>query len=441
MTASSALRRVPPPRRLQFQSADSADLTHYLFRYPAKFHPPVARALLEQHTTIGDTVLDPFCGSGTLLVEAVTMGRNARGVDVDPVAVFVARTKTRRWPVTALRDAMNGMNRRLRLRERSASEYESRMFQDLSDTELRKELSAEGLWAPDLPDISHWFRHYVIVDLARILSTIEADGEHSRYRDFFLLAFASVIRGASNADPVPVSGLEVTHHMLRKHAAGRLINPFALYYKAVERALLACTDLNNARHSGTHVDVRRGDATRLTHSVRRSVDCIITSPPYHGAVDYYRRHTLEMYWLRLVATHQERLDLLPSYIGRVTVPQKHTLLKDALTTKQVARWEDAMRQVSTKRADAFHHYAASMRRFFLGAATLLAPGARAILVVGRSSWNGLQIPTERLFTELAAPEFRLTDHQWYPIRNRYMSYGRKNGANINREHVLVFAKH
>jgi hypothetical protein len=43
-------------------------LSHYLFRFPAKFHPPVARALLERHAPKRGFVLDPFCGSGTLLV-------------------------------------------------------------------------------------------------------------------------------------------------------------------------------------------------------------------------------------------------------------------------------------------------------------------------------------------------------------------------------------
>jgi 23S rRNA G2445 N2-methylase RlmL len=65
--------------------------THYLFRYPAKFHPPVARALLERHTEPGACVLDCFCGSGTLLVEAAISGRSAIGSDIDPVAAFVSR--------------------------------------------------------------------------------------------------------------------------------------------------------------------------------------------------------------------------------------------------------------------------------------------------------------------------------------------------------------
>ena len=79
---------------LEYGSAEATRrYTHYLFRYPAKFHPPVARALLERHTQPGDCVLDPFCGSGTLLIEAALSGRSAIGSDVDPVAAFVSRVK------------------------------------------------------------------------------------------------------------------------------------------------------------------------------------------------------------------------------------------------------------------------------------------------------------------------------------------------------------
>jgi methylase of polypeptide subunit release factors len=81
--------------------------THYLFGYPAKFHPPVARALLERHTEPGDCVIDCFCGSGTLLVEAAISGRSAIGSDVDPVAAFVSRVKVKPPNAKRLRPAVD----------------------------------------------------------------------------------------------------------------------------------------------------------------------------------------------------------------------------------------------------------------------------------------------------------------------------------------------
>ena len=89
-------------KRLEFSGASFDRLTHYLFRFPAKFHPPIVKTLIETYSTPGDRVLDPFCGSGSMLVEAVIAGRHAVGSDLDPVASFVPRVKTHRYDIPRL---------------------------------------------------------------------------------------------------------------------------------------------------------------------------------------------------------------------------------------------------------------------------------------------------------------------------------------------------
>lgn len=70
-------------------------LTHCFYRYPARFSPHLARAAIEAFSEPGDTVLDPFCGGGTSLVEAASLGRRGVGTDISSLAVFVSRVKTR----------------------------------------------------------------------------------------------------------------------------------------------------------------------------------------------------------------------------------------------------------------------------------------------------------------------------------------------------------
>jgi DNA modification methylase len=69
-------------------------LTHDFYRYPARFSPHFARAAIELFTAPGDTVLDPFSGSSTSLVEALACGRNAVGTDINQLAIFLAKVKT-----------------------------------------------------------------------------------------------------------------------------------------------------------------------------------------------------------------------------------------------------------------------------------------------------------------------------------------------------------
>ena len=69
-------------------------LTHDLYRYPARFSPLFARAAIELFTDPGETILDPFMGGSTSLVEALALGRHAVGTDINQLSVFLARVKT-----------------------------------------------------------------------------------------------------------------------------------------------------------------------------------------------------------------------------------------------------------------------------------------------------------------------------------------------------------
>lgn len=416
-------------------------LTHYLFRYPAKFHPPVVRVLLDRYTSPGSTVLDPFVGSGTLLVEAMAAGRNAIGVDVDPVAIAVSRAKCGRYRPDSLRSTFEIVRAALAPLARTDEEYERRKFVDLDEREYKRDMDAVAGWVPGIPNLDHWFRRYVIVDLARIRKTLAELDVSRSHRPLLDVVFASIIRNSSNADPVPVSGLEVTAHMKRRDAAGRIVNPFALFDKALVKAVEMTGDFYRRARPGVSAQAVTGDATTLTTAVSQTVDAVITSPPYHGAVDYYRRHQLEMFWLGLVNDQHDRLELLERYIGRPKVPQRHVFVAESTVTTALAKeWERKIRDADPRRADAFQHYMVAMTLCFEGLAELLPAQAPAVFIVGHSSWNSAEIPTTDLFAEIAGDAFVLDEVLSYPVKNRYMSYARHNDADISREYVLVLRR-
>ena len=61
-------------------------LTHGIHSYPAKFIPHIPRYIIKNYTKPKEVVLDQFCGSGTALVEANLLGRNAYGIDINPLS-------------------------------------------------------------------------------------------------------------------------------------------------------------------------------------------------------------------------------------------------------------------------------------------------------------------------------------------------------------------
>jgi len=70
-------------------------LTHWIYPYKGKFHPQMIRALLNIiGLKKGDTILDPFIGSGTAAVEAQLLGINCTGIDVSPLCVLQSKVKT-----------------------------------------------------------------------------------------------------------------------------------------------------------------------------------------------------------------------------------------------------------------------------------------------------------------------------------------------------------
>src|SRR2546421_5807204 len=69
-------------------------LTHDFYRYPARFSPLFARTAIELFTEPGDTVLDPFAGGFTSVVESLATGRHAVGADISRLAVFLGKVKT-----------------------------------------------------------------------------------------------------------------------------------------------------------------------------------------------------------------------------------------------------------------------------------------------------------------------------------------------------------
>ena len=76
------------------ESSQAKGLTHTFYGYPARFSPNFPREVISQFTSHGDTILDPFMGSGTTMVEALVAGRDAIGVDINPLASFLTRVKT-----------------------------------------------------------------------------------------------------------------------------------------------------------------------------------------------------------------------------------------------------------------------------------------------------------------------------------------------------------
>lgn len=414
--------------------------THYLFKFPAKFHPPLIRWLITNYSRPGSLVVDPAVGSGTTLVESIVLGRSAVGLDVDPLSCYIARAKSEPLNPRILYQHWESLLADLDEHERAPRRYEQLKYPnaDISHGTFRRQ--ARGLPVPEIPNLLHWFRRYVVIDLAHIRAAIESLNAPPRYRRFFLACFAAIIRRCSNADPTPVSGLEVTRYMRELDSRGRLINPYRLFRQKVTGEIASMASLSDATSPSASARVILGNALHLRETWQRNrldlADLVVTSPPYCNAVEYNRRHKLEMFWLDLVDSSEALTAMSQNYIGR---RWRHTT-DGVRTTPTLTNTLAAVEKRSEQRANALRSYFGEMDRFLSSSAAILKRRRRCIVVVGDSVARGVQVPTHQIIGELGQRYLDLELHFSYEIRNRYMQYFRRNGANIKRDHVLVFKK-
>jgi len=221
---------------------------------------------------------------------------------------------------------------------------------------------------------------------------------------------------------------------------GRRIDPFALFEGKVVKAINGMSELFNNAESGGARAYRIDVAKLLRYVPPSSIDTIITSPPYNTAVDYYRRHTLEMYWLNLVRSQDDRLALIRQYIGRERVRVDNPRLRWQTSSPYLNRLLDHAAKISPYRERALHHYCSSMHSALKQFAKVLKKDGLAVIVVGNSKWNGRRVRPTKLIEELASENFDTLERLTYRTRNRYMSYSRHNGADIDKEYVIALRK-
>lgn len=228
--------------------------------YPAKFIGEIPRTLIEYLPVPRETaVFDPFCGSGTTLVEAQRAGLGAIGIDLNPIACLLTRVKTSALPPG--------------LREAALS---------VVDAARRDDLNA----LPDIPNVGHWFKPEVQRAVGAIARAI-AKPDCKAWRDQLQLALSSILVRVSNQES------DTRYAAIEKSVSFQDV--FLAFITAVGRIERALTER----------DWRLGPAQVIENNtlevhpadVIGRVGLVITSPPYPNAYEYWLYHKYRMWWL------------------------------------------------------------------------------------------------------------------------------------------------
>lgn len=261
-----------------FPDAKTSYLTHGLHPYPAKYIPQIPNALIQELSSVGDIVGDIFCGSGTTLVEALLLKRNAVGVDANPLACLISAAKTTRFG--------DGDEEALRSLADRASQLAGSVLFFAQPNLFGIQPFKSSAPRPDHKAIAFWFEPFVVEELAEILSWCQALPTLSS-RTVALTAFSAIVVSVSRQDGD-------TRYVRRNKniAPGEALRRFSRALCDAIRAVAELTELVEPRFTCT---VHQSSV--LEQPDVGPLDLVVCSPPYPNAYSYHLYHMTRMLWL------------------------------------------------------------------------------------------------------------------------------------------------
>jgi tRNA G10 N-methylase Trm11 len=402
--------------------------THSIHPYPARLLPNIPYFFLNNNYFVSenDSVLDPFSGSGTVLLESILSGMNAYGTDANPLARLIAKVKTNNYNLSILEKTCN-----------------------LLQAEFEQNITIEDNF-PNVINLDYWFLPNIKIQLNTILKSLNKI-ESKKYKNFFLLCFSNCINKVSLADSrvsVPVR-MKVEHypknHPFRIKNENKIesLKKMDVYKKFIEITNANIRKIENKKRlSPTKLTgkITSNDA-RKTKIKSDSIDLIITSPPYAGAQKYIRASSLNLGWTELTKD-QDLKSLDNQNIGR------ENYVKSQYIELRKTGIEDAdilLEKVYLKnplRAHIAANYLLEMEQAIKESIRVLKPNKHFIIVAANNQVCGFEFKTQDYLRQIAEKNGMNTICK---LIDNIKSYGlmtkrNKTASIITCEWVLILKK-
>ena len=345
-----------------FKEVDTNEYTHCMHTYPAMMIPQIARRLIYLYGKNAKTLLDPFVGSGTSIVEASLTPhiKEAYGFDLNPLAILISKVKTTKIDPKKLEE------------------------------ELPQIINSKGYNnIPKFKNIDFWFKPKVIEQLATIKNAINKIKDKDM-RDFFLVCFSETVRDVSNTR----NGEFKLYRMAEKNLMKHNPNVHAKFEKIALDNIKGMKEYSKVRTNTKTEPVLFSSMNELPLK-ENSIDIILTSPPYGDSkttVAYGQFSRLASQWL----DYEDIISLDNKLLGGKASKELEVKINSPTLKKII----DGIAKIDSKRAKEVLSFYEDFDKCVIQLNRVMAKDGYVCFVVGNRTVKGINIPTDKIMSEI-----------------------------------------
>ena len=452
-----------------FKNDDVREYTHGIHNYPAMMVCPISRNIIKIMKDITEIIslMDPFMGSGTVLVEGMLAGiTDVYGSDINPFAVYLSTVKTNRLDISELQKEVN------ELYDRILDRYSLHSIQiNEADGVIRfkydLDLTAKDGWGkeapvylskyvednqldialPDFKNIGYWFKPKAILLLSLIKEEINRIANKD-IRDFIFVAFSETIRFVSNRRNGEFKMFRMKASKVDEFNPDVIKEFTAILNRNIEK-MNSFIEVCDEKGVQTNIHISDESAAILGNVPDESIDLVITSPPYGDSrttVAYGEYSRLSLQWLDLYnLTEKEIMGIDKSLMGGMkyrngfeyNIPSQ--TLRDSL---------ERIKDIDLERAGDVFSFYSDLRDSIKNIAQKTKSGGYQFWVVGNRTVKGKLLLTDQIISEIAQ-SYQL-EHVYtvdrniinkvMPSQNSPTNEVGKKASTMTNEHIVVLRK-
>ncbi len=401
-------------QKLSFKGERLRRGRHRIHSYPAMLHPLLVDCLIDRYTKENDVIFDPFCGSGVTLLQAALKGRHSIGFDINPLALTIARAKTKCYD-----------------KELLWLEYKDIKAKILTNADDEHKMEI-----PAIRNIDYWYKDEVMRDLGRVRYILK----HGNYQyiDFFLALFAFICRDQS----LTRKG-EFKRYRVKQADVDKTQNKVFSTFRSHARAMInVFTNETGPRASSQPIYTNSED----TFPEHLEYDIVISSPPYGDSrttVAYGQFSSFGLDWISGIGEAKNETNIDSAGLGR-----RGELNADLQHFGILSELVDSIRHIDNKRAKDVLHFFNGYYKVLKNVVGHLRDDGKVCLVVGNRRVKGIQVPLDQItasFLESMGMRFevifaRNIHNKIMPARNSPTNTRGITSETMSKEFIVVFNK-